>query len=375
MFVEITDKRGLIIPINTTHIGYYYTKSEPKPTCVLQMQGGKVMNAEFDTEGDLNDFIDLINSSGSGGGGGGTPSIKDGGLVQKPTEKDFPVSGDPKNVYLAQDTDKAYYWSVADSKYKEFAGGGKGVAVLEKDITSNKDCGAAPAGSFFPENMTFTQFAEKILRTEVAPIITATFTNTGFKEVGTVVKGTTMTVKITNLSLVTKTINSINFSVGMTLANSQAFVPGKDTYTFNYTSNIDVDTTAKVECVYDTTQIVRKTGDFKFVYASYVSAVGLSTITDADATAIATSGTKVIKDTKAYTWNNISLNDEKFCYLYPASFGTLSDIKDGNGFSQLAGYTLFNVNVTSPVNGDIVAYNAYMLTDPTTGTGFKQIYS
>ena len=60
--------------------------------------------------------------------------------------------------------------------------------------------------------------------------------------------------------------------------------------------------------------------------------------------------------------------------MYPKSFGVLTSIKDGNGFNQLDGYTKLEVNLTSPVSGDVVPYYVYVLTDATTGTNFKQIY-
>ena len=61
--------------------------------------------------------------------------------------------------------------------------------------------------------------------------------------------------------------------------------------------------------------------------------------------------------------------------MFPASFGLLTSIKDGNGFSQLEGYIKTTVNLTSPINGDIVSYHVYFLTDSVTGSGFKQIYA
>lgn len=84
---------------------------------------------------------------------------------------------------------------------------------------------------------------------------------------------------------------------------------------------------------------------------------------------------KDVKNTKAFTWDNITLNDEKFCYMYPASLSELSSIKDGNGFNQTDSYTKYTVKVTSPISGDVVQYYVYLLTDSATGIGFKQVYT
>lgn len=61
--------------------------------------------------------------------------------------------------------------------------------------------------------------------------------------------------------------------------------------------------------------------------------------------------------------------------MYPSSYGTLSSIKDGNGFDQTNGYTRYQVNITYPTNNAKVSYYVYLLNDSTTGNGFTQIYS
>lgn len=83
---------------------------------------------------------------------------------------------------------------------------------------------------------------------------------------------------------------------------------------------------------YDTSKTMQGTAGFKFVYGSFYGPTTAAFVDDTIATGFINSFTKNIKDTKNLTWNNITLNDEKFCYMYPASYGVLSSIKDGNGF-------------------------------------------
>ena len=64
-----------------------------------------------------------------------------------------------------------------------------------------------------------------------------------------------------------------------------------------------------------------------------------------------------------------NLTNQRVLYMYPKSFGNLTSIKDANGFDYINSYTLSNVTVND------VEYNVYILTDPVTITGFKQIYS
>ena len=64
-----------------------------------------------------------------------------------------------------------------------------------------------------------------------------------------------------------------------------------------------------------------------------------------------------------------NLTNQRVLYMYPKSFGNLTSIKDANGFDYINSYTLSNVTVNN------VEYNVYILADPVTITGFKQIYN
>lgn len=255
------------------------------------------------------------------------------------------------------------------------SGGGSGGATLDKTIVSNITVGAAKAGTTFPENMTFTQFAETLLRQDVVPNISTTFSGSGLFEKGTLVNGTTITVNIKNLANVTLPINKVDFYRGNTLLQSMPFVEGQSSYVYNYTNVIKEDTAFKIVLTYNLNQTITNTGSFTFVYASYYGTTALSMVTNNDAANLISAFTKTVKNTKALTWNNITLNDERFCYLYPTSLGELASIKDGNGFEQLDGYTRSTVIITNPKDGENVQYYCYLLTDAATGTGFSQIYS
>lgn len=253
--------------------------------------------------------------------------------------------------------------------------GKSGTTFLEKDITSNTACGAAPSGTIFSQGQSFTEFAEKLLRKDITPTITTSFSGSGLKEIGTVVNGCNISLSISNLNSVTVPINEIRFYNGNTLLNSTPFLNETSIYNYTFTQTITSNTTLKAELIYNGSSKISGTGSFTFVYASYYGSTNLSHVTDTDANVLTTIFTKAIKNTKSLTWNNIILNDERFCYMYPKNMGELSSIKDGNGFSQLEGYILSEVNLTNPINGDVVPYYVYLLKDSTTGTGFSQIYA
>ncbi len=245
--------------------------------------------------------------------------------------------------------------------------GGSGDAFLTEDITSNVLVGAAPANTLFKKDTTFTEFAKKILLKEIAPTITFNATNSGLKEVGTSVSGSTLTTNITSLG--TGTITSIEFYEGSNLLDTQSYVTGTNSYSFNYTNTITTNTTFKTIVYYTkadgTNSTINQTKSITFVYASYYGAVSTLTPVEADIKLL----NKSIKNTKAFTWNNISVTDERFCYAYPKSFGALTSIKDANNFEYIGSYTMSTIQI------DSIDYYLYVLTDPTTGSGFKQIYS
>lgn len=259
-----------------------------------------------------------------------------------------------------------------DQEIIDLLGGG---GSLIRDIISNVTVGAANAGTKFPKNQTLTEFAEAILLKEIVPTISTTFSNSGVKEIGTVVNGSTITLKITNQPSSSITINKIEFFADSTLLDTQTYIDGTKTYQYNYNKSISTNTTLKAVLTYNGNKTLTNTGTFKFVYGSFYGPTKAVFIDSAVANGLIASFTKTIKESKALTWSNITVNDERFCYLYPASMGTLASIKDGNGFDQTNGYTRYQVDITYPTNSDTVSYYVYLLNDPTTGSGFTQIYA
>lgn len=259
-----------------------------------------------------------------------------------------------------------------DQEIINLLGGG---GALTRDITSNVTVGAANSGTLFPKNQSLTEFAEAILLKEITPTISTTFSGSGVHEVGTSVNGSSIELKITNTPSSSITINKIEFFAGGTLLNSQPYVNGTKTYKFNYTQTISTNTTLKAILTYNSNKTLTNTGDFKFVYGRFYGPTKASIIDSNIANSLIVGFTKNIEDSKKFSWTNITLNDERFCYMYPASYGVLSNIKDGNGFDQTNSYTRYQVDITYPTNSNIVSYYVYLLNDPTTGSGFTQNYN
>ena len=242
-----------------------------------------------------------------------------------------------------------------------------GDSKLIRNVKANVSAGAISSGDTVLKDTTFTEFVEKLLIKEVAPAISFTSSQSGVLEVGTTVTNPTLRLQINSLG--TGTPTNINFYVGSTLVDTQPYVPGTNVYTYSYVGTITSTSSTKVTLDYNKSDnapaTLTATKSYIFVYASYYGPISMATPTDTDVKAL----TKNVKNTKAFTYNNIALNDERICYAYPVSFGNLTSIKDANNFEYISSYTKYTMTI------DSVSYNVYVLTDPITATGFKQIYS
>lgn len=107
----------------------------------------------------------------------------------------------------------------------------------------------------------------------------------------------------------------------------------------------------------------------KFTRRSYYDVVAHDAVIDS-AQKIEALGKNQLTGSKGLTYNNLTANNQKIVYAYPASFGDLTSIKDGNGFDNLAsGWT------KTTVQRDSVSYNVYTLNDPMSITGGKLTFA
>lgn len=149
-----------------------------------------------------------------------------------------------------------------------------------------------------------------------------------------------------------------------------------DTVTVNNESVTNTDTNKVFTNVTTTTTYtvkVTKGGQEKsgsttatFVAASYFGVVATDFAPTEETIKALT--TKTVKNTKAYT-GTASLTNQKLCYAYPKSLGTLTSIKDANNFDYIGSYNRTELTV----NGE--AYYIYLMIDPTSVSNFKQIYA
>ena len=109
---------------------------------------------------------------------------------------------------------------------------------------------------------------------------------------------------------------------------------------------------------------VSASGIIRAYALSYYGIINSSTIAENDISSLSSR----LSSSKSYIYT-VNLAEQRIVYMYPQSFGTLTSIKDANNFDYINSYT----RTTLSYNG--VDYYVYILTDPVTITGFKQIFN
>lgn len=165
---------------------------------------------------------------------------------------------------------------------------------------------------------------------------------------------------------------------GTEIFNSTTISSYTDSATINHNGSISYSATATYDdgpikntllgIPYPSTSIkagsVSASGIIRAYALSYYGIINSSTITENDISTLSSR----LATSKSFTYT-VNLAEQRIVYMYPQSFGTLTSIKDANNFDYINSYT----RTTLSYNG--VDYYVYILTDPVTITGFKQIFN
>ena len=237
--------------------------------------------------------------------------------------------------------------------------GSGGSAVLTEEITTNIEVGGIKSGTLLGTGLTFNDYVRMVHVTYLAPGVTLTITpSTTLYKVGTNVTGLVAKVTVTKKSEdVTKIEFLVNDVVKETITTDVA-----NGGTFSYTvDDFSTDTTIKA-IVYDTSSNVPKTSTVKFVSPYYCGT------TDDVPTADTILTLTELVEAKGSKTRTITCANKHVVFAYPASYGKLTSILDGNGFENLTDYT----NIQETING--VSYEIYYTTGKKTLTNFKYTY-
>ena len=234
-----------------------------------------------------------------------------------------------------------------------------GSATLTENITTNIEVGGIKSGTLLGTGLTFNEYVRMVHVTYLAPGVTLTITpSTTLYKVGTNVTGLVAKVTVTKKSEdITKIEFLVNDVVKETITTDVA-----NGGTFNYTvEDFSTDTTIKA-IVYDTSSNVPKTSTVKFVNPYYCGTT--DDIPTADTVVVLTE----LVESKGSKTRTITCSNKHVVIAYPASYGKLTSILDGNGFENLTDYT----NIQETIND--VSYEIYYTTGKKTLTNFKYTY-
>ena len=237
--------------------------------------------------------------------------------------------------------------------------GGGGSAALIEDITTNIEVGGIKSGTLLGTGLTFNEYVRMVHVTYLAPGVTLTITpSTTLYKVGTNVTGLVAKVTVTKKSEnITKIEFLVNDVVKETITTDVA-----NGGTFNYTvEDFTTDTTIKA-IVYDNSSNVPKTSTIKFVSPYYCGTT--EDVPTADTIVTLTE----LVEAKGSKTRTVTCSNKHVVIAYPASYGKLTSILDGNGFENLTDYT----NIQETING--VSYEIYYTTGKKTLTNFKYTY-
>lgn len=253
----------------------------------------------------------------------------------------------------------------------EISGGGGGDTSLTRAVTSNLAVGAIPSGTTLPKGTTFTQFAEKLLISEVAPTIGFSISKSG-----NVVYGGSytevLTVSVSALGSAKK-IKKIEWYEGNTLKKTDT-IDSTSTGSWQYTNDHATTDSATFKAVVtytksdNTDTSVTKTASISFYYNKFYGGVADLNPTEATVEAL----TAALGTGKGGTYS-FTVNNGRICYAYPKSLGALTSIKDGNGFSLFDSFTRTEQNYTQ--NGTSVPYYRYVLTDAATVNNYSVTFA
>jgi len=246
-----------------------------------------------------------------------------------------------------------------------------GDSELESNVTANTTVGAITSGTTLPIGTTFTEFAQKLLVSEIAPTLTFSLSKGG-----NVVYGSsyteTLSLAVSNMGTAKK-IKTIAWYENNTLKQTDT-IDSTTTGTWTYTmSTATTDTTTFKAVVtytksYNTDTTSTKTASINFYYNKFYGGVADLNPTEATVEALTTT----LGTGKGGTYS-FTITNGRICYAYPKSLGALTSIKDGNGFSLFDSFTRTEQSYTQ--NGTTVVYYRYVLTDATTVSGYSVIFA
>ena len=249
---------------------------------------------------------------------------------------------------------------------EEGVGGGSGGPDDDEPLdpvygswTTNVAYGNIPAGTDLT-GLTTMEILKMATVAYVNPKATVTFNpSTNLYEQGS---DFNLNITVSGLIKGTKPIKKMDLYKGGSLVQSVAYVAGQLTYAFN-SITVTADSSFEVRVCDEDGKYTPYSKSYTFVNAYYIGMLADMPTPDNVVTL------EKLVERKGNHTKTFYPNQQYVLIAYPASYGNLSEILDGNGFNNMTDFT----KMTMDING--VSYNVYRTTGtkyiPTAGVTYK----
>ena len=244
-----------------------------------------------------------------------------------------------------------------DGTISAVGGGAAGGDVA--DFVSNTVVGAIPKNTDLT-GKTSMEILKMALVSYVNPSATVSYSqpNTVLK------KGQTfdLTITVSGINKGTSDVAELILIQDGTVLETIPYVTGTNSYEFSPITGINTNCSFQIKVADTQGKQYSTTKSYSFVDPYYIGAT--DDIPTADTVVTLTE----IVEAKSNKTKKVNAADQYVVYAYPASYGSLSSIIDGNGFENLTDYT----KISLTING--VAYNCYHTIGKKSMTNFSYTY-
>ena len=248
--------------------------------------------------------------------------------------------------------------TITDDGTISVAGGGAAGGDVA-DFVSNTVVGAIPKNTDLT-GKTSMEILKMALVSYVNPSATVSYSqpNTVLK------KGQTfdLTITVSGINKGTSDVAELILIQDGTVLETIPYVTGTNSYEFSPITGINADCSFQIKVGDTQGKQYSTTKSYSFVDPYYIGAT--DDIPTADTVVTLTE----IVEAKSNKTKKVNAADQYVVYAYPASYGSLSSIIDGNGFENLTDYT----KISLTING--VAYNCYHTLGKKSMTDFSYTY-
>ena len=231
-----------------------------------------------------------------------------------------------------------------------------GSGNLTTDLISNVTVGGVSANTKYTKGTSLETIIKDILvKYFPADLVFSLNPSKTLYKISEVVNSIDMIANVTKKS---NNIENIKYYIDGTLVDTKdkttdTGIENGGSYTYTHGTPFSTDTTFKVD-VYDGKNTTTKTIKVEFVNPFYC---GLASSTLQE----------ILQKKGAYTYNNITCNNDSIVFKYPKSYGTLTSILDSNNFENISAFTRSEEVINSV---DYYVYTSAV----TTVTNFKFIF-